>query len=79
VAVRRRRVAQSGDRVFVERLLGVDLTSEQVERAQQFIAGVLERAGDDGVALLLAKHGNLPTPSEIVAPGLWLARLETSS
>ena len=78
-AVRRRRVAQSGDRVFVERLLGVDLTSEQVERAQQFIAGVLERAGDDGVALLLAKPGNLPTPSEIVAPGLWLARLETSN
>ena len=78
-AVRRRRVAQSGDRVFVERLLGVDLTSEQVERAQQFITGVLERAGDDGVALLLAKQGNLPTPSEIVAPGLWLARLETSS
>jgi putative hydrolase len=78
-AVRRRRVAQSGDRVFVERLLGVDLTSEQVERAQQFIAGVLERAGDEGVALLLAKHGNLPTPSEIVAPGLWLARLETSN
>jgi len=78
-AVRRRRVAQSGDRVFVERLLGVDLTSEQVERAQQFITGVLERAGDDGVALLLAKQGNLPTPAEIVAPGLWLARLETSS
>ena len=78
-AVCRRRVAQSGDRVFVERLLGVDLTSEQVERAQQFIAGVLERAGDEGVALLLAKHGNLPTPSEIVAPGLWLARLETSN
>ena len=78
-AVRRRRVAQSGDRVFVERLLGVDLTSEQVERAQQFIAGVLERAGDDGVALLLAKQGNLPTPAEIVAPGLWLARLETSN
>ena len=78
-AVRRRRVAQSGDRVFDERLLGVDLTSEQVERAQQFIAGVLERAGDDGVALLLAKPGNLPTPSEIVAPGLWLARLETSN
>ena len=77
-AVRRRRVAQSGDRVFVERLLGVDLTSEQVERAQQFITGVLERAGDDGVALLLAKQGNLPTPAEIVAPGLWLARLETS-
>ena len=78
-AVRRRRVAQSGDWVFVERLLGVDLTSEQVDRAQQFIAGVLERAGYEGVALLLAKHGNLPTPSEIVAPGLWLARLETSN
>lgn len=78
-AVRRRRVAQSGDRVFVERLLGIDLTTERVALAQQFIAGVLERAGDAGVAQLVAKQGNLPTPAELVAPGLWLARLETSA
>lgn len=77
-AVRRRRVAQSSDRVFVERLLGIDLTTERVELAHQFIAGVLERAGEAGVAQLLAKPGNMPTPSELVAPGLWLARLEVS-
>ena len=77
-AVRRRRVAQSGDRIFVERLLGVDLTKERVDLARQFIGGVLERAGEDGVSQLLSKPGNLPTPAEIAAPGLWLARLETS-
>ena len=77
-AVRRRRVAQLGDRIFVERLLGVDLTKERVDLARQFIGGVLERAGEDGVSQLLSKPGNLPTPAEIAAPGLWLARLETS-
>lgn len=75
-AVRRRRVAQSADRVFVERLLGIDLTPERVAIAQQFVAGVLERAGEEGLGQLVNKPGNLPTPAEIVAPGLWLARLE---
>lgn len=77
-AVRRRRVAQSGDRIFVERLLGLDLTSERVATGHQFIAGVVERAGEGGIAQLLAAPGNLPTPAELVAPGLWLARLEVS-
>lgn len=75
-AVRRRRVAQSGDRVFVERLLGLDLTPERVAISQQFVAGVLERAGEEGLSQLVSRPGNLPTPPEIVAPGLWLARLE---
>ena len=75
-AVRRRRVAQSADRVFVERLLGIDLTPERVAIAHQFVAGVLERAGEEGLSQLMNKPGNLPTPAEIVAPGLWLARLE---
>lgn len=75
-AVRRRRVAQSGDRVFVERLLGLDLTTERVSLAQQFVAGVIDRAGEEGLSQLIEKPGNLPTPAEIVAPGLWLARLE---
>ena len=71
-------MAQSNDRIFVERLLGLDLTPEQVATGQQFIAGVLERAGETGIAQLLATPGNLPTPAELVAPGLWLARLEVS-
>lgn len=78
-AVRRRRVSQSADRVFVERLLGIDLTTERVALAHQFVAGVIERAGEEGLAQLLDRPGNLPTPAEIVAPGLWLARLEGRS
>ena len=76
-AVRRRRVAQTTDRVFVERLLGVDLTTERVALGKHFIDGVIERAGDAGLRLLLTSADNLPTPAELAAPGLWLARLET--
>jgi uncharacterized protein (DUF2342 family) len=78
-AVRRRRVAQSSDRVFVERLLGIDITKERVAAAHHFVQGVVERAGDPGLAQLLDRDGALPTPAELAAPGLWLARLETMS
>jgi len=76
-AVRRRRVAQTADRVFVERLLGVDLTTERVALGKRFIDGVVERAGEHGAQQLLASAESLPTPAELAAPGLWLARLET--
>ncbi|MDP6867141.1 MAG: zinc-dependent metalloprotease [Acidimicrobiales bacterium] len=75
-AVRRRRVTTSDADRFVERILGLNLTQEQVDRGTAFVAGVLERAGDDGLALLWQESQNLPTPSEVDAPGLWLARLE---
>lgn len=78
-AVRRRRVSQSPDRVFVERLLGVDLTTERVALGRRFIDGVVERAGDAGATQLLERPDGLPTPAELDAPGLWLARLETTS
>lgn len=77
-AVRRRRVSQSTDRVFVERLLGVDLTRDRVAVAHRFVNGVTERAGESGLAQLLEREGSLPTPAELEAPGLWLARLETT-
>ena len=77
-AVRRRRVSQTPDRVFVERLLGVDLTTERVALGRRFIEGVVERAGDAGAAQLLERPDGLPTPAELDAPGLWLARLETT-
>lgn len=78
-AVRRRRVSQTPDRVFVERLLGVDLTTERVSLGRRFIEGVIERAGDTGAAQLLERPDGLPTPAELDAPGLWLARLETTT
>jgi len=75
-AVRRRRVESSSNDVFLEQLLGLRLTRQQLERGRTFIGGVVERAGNDGVSQLFSGPDNLPTPSELDAPGLWLARLE---
>lgn len=75
-AVRRRRVEADQSDVFVERLLGLTLTQAQVERGAAFVAGVVERAGADGVARLWQSARNLPTPAEVDAPGLWLARID---
>ena len=74
--MRRRRIETSPDDVFVERLLGLHLTRQQVERGRAFIAGVIERGGAAAANQLLDVDGALPTPAELDAPGLWLARLE---
>lgn len=74
-AVRRRRVESSPNDSFVEQLLGLHLTQRQVEHGSAFVEGVVERAGTDGLRNLFARSGNLPTPSELDAPGLWLARI----
>jgi putative hydrolase len=75
-ALRRRRVEASPSDRFVERILGLNLTQAQYDRGHRFVAGVVERAGDDAVHRLWASERTLPTPAEIDAPGLWLARLE---
>ena len=75
-AVRRRRVESVPHDSFVEQLLGLRLTRQQVERGHAFAAGVTERAGHDGLSQLFTQAGNLPTPNELDAPGLWLARIE---
>jgi putative hydrolase len=75
-AVRRRRVESAPHDSFVEQLLGLRLTRQQVERGHAFAAGVTERVGHDGLSQLFTQAGNLPTPNELDAPGLWLARIE---
>jgi putative hydrolase len=75
-ALRRRRVEPSeGDRL-VERLLGLELGQAQYERGAAFVRGVVERAGEEGLRPLWQSERELPTPAELDAPGLWLARLE---
>lgn len=75
-ALRRRRVeAGEGDR-FVEHLLGLEVGQAQYARGEAFVAGVVERAGADALARLWSDERNLPTPNEIDAPGLWLARID---
>jgi putative hydrolase len=75
-AVRRRRLEAGSEDVFLERLLGLSLTRAQVERGRAFVSGVIEREGDDGLGRLWRSARALPTPPEVDAPGLWLARLE---
>lgn len=75
-AVRRRRVEASPQDTFVEQLLGLKLSIAQVQRGTEFVQGVVERAGATALTQLFAQPGNLPTPNELVAPGLWLARLD---
>lgn len=77
-AARRRRIEDGEETTFVERLLGVHLNRRQVERGRMFVAGVVERSGVAGLQPLYASRSALPTPSELDAPGLWLARLEFS-
>lgn len=75
-ALRRRRVeAAEADR-FVERLFGLELTQATYDRGSAFVEGVLERAGDGGLRRLWDDAEKLPTPPEVDAPGLWLARID---
>ena len=75
-ALRRQRVERGDGDKFVERLFGLELGQGQYDRGTSFVNGVVERAGEDGLAKLWHSARELPTPAEIDAPGLWLARLE---
>ena len=75
-AVRRRRVGTGEADRFVERILGLDLTQDQVDRGAAFVDGVVERSGGEELDRLWADERNLPTPAEVDAPGLWLARID---
>jgi putative hydrolase len=71
----RRRTERGKGEEAAGALFGLDLDQTQVDRGRSFISGVLERAGDEGLAKLWSSDRNLPTPSEVDAPGLWLERI----
>lgn len=75
-ALHRRLVEETDSDRFVERLLGFELGQSTYDRGLAFVDGVVERAGEDGLARLWQSARTLPTPAEIAAPGLWLARTE---
>ncbi len=75
-AIRRRRAEAAPADRFVERLFGLELTRSQYERGEQFVTGLVDRAGEEVLARLWESAQTLPTPAEVDAPGLWLARLE---
>ena len=75
-AFRRRRLTPPAEARRLARLLGVDVAPEASGRGARFVEGVTERAGAEGIGRLWQSADNWPTPSEISAAGLWLARLE---
>jgi putative hydrolase len=75
-AMQRHRVERGEAERFIEGLLGLKLEREHFDRGQAFCAGVVERAGIDGLNRLWERQAMLPTRSELDAPGLWLARIE---
>lgn len=74
-AQRRRRVEDAAGTRYAGRLFGLDTSREAYERGAAFVRGVVER-DPDGLAKLWSSERNLPTPAEVDAPGLWLARIE---
>lgn len=75
-ALERRRVTAGPSDRFVEKLLGMELDQGCFDAGEAFVAGVVARAGQPGLDRLLADVDNLPTPAEVEAPGLWLARID---
>ena len=74
-ALRRRRVEAAAADRFVERLFGLELTQATYDRGSAFVRGVLEREDEAGLRRLWEGDEQLPTPAEVDAPGLWLARI----
>ncbi len=75
-AWRRHLVDDSNSERAAGALFGVDLGRDQIERGTAFVAGVIDRAGQDGLSRLWQSKRNLPTPADVDAPGLWLARID---
>src|ERR1700688_4044494 len=75
-AWRRRQVDRESSERAAELMLGLDLGPAQIDRGADFVRGVFERAGDEGLARLWSGPHTLPTPAEVDAPGLWLERID---
>ncbi len=72
----RRRTERGKGEEAAGALFGLDLDQGQVDRGRAFVAGVVERAGEEGLGRLWSSDRNLPTPAEVDAPGLWLERID---
>jgi len=74
-AMRRRRLGRGEGERVAESLFGLRLDQSDLDRGTAFTRGVLERSGEHELARLWIDGSYLPTPPEVDAPGLWLARI----
>jgi putative hydrolase len=75
-AMARHRIERGEAERFVEGLLGLAVDRGDYERGAEFVRGVVERAGEEGPNRLWERAEMEPTANELVAPGLWLARID---
>lgn len=75
-ASHRHRVERGEAARFLEMLLGFDVGRDAYDEAGAFWAGVVERAGVDGLRMMWTHAERFPTPNELAAPGLWLERIQ---
>lgn len=78
-ALRRRRAEAGPASRFVERLFGLELSQGTFDRGSLFVDGIVERSGTQALSQLWTDEAHLPTPAELDAPGLWLARVGIES
>ncbi len=78
-ALRRRRAEAGPSSRFVERLFGLELSQSTFDRGSHFVDGIVERSGTQALSQLWTDEAHLPTPAELDAPGLWLARVGIES
>jgi putative hydrolase len=75
-ALKRHRLDRGEAASFVDRLLGLELDRGHYDVGIAFSRGVVERAGIEQLNRLWSGPEMMPTPSELEAPGLWLARID---
>ncbi len=75
-AFRRRRLNPPSEFGSSGRLFGMDISTSGIRRGAAFVDGVVERADSKCLGRLWDLPENLPTPNEVEAPGLWLARID---
>ena len=75
-ALRRHRVDRGRAAAVVDRMLGLQVGRDHYEQGHAFCRGVVERAGLEGLDRLWESEAMVPTPNELDAPGLWLARID---
>lgn len=60
---------------MISRLLGIDMSAELRDLGSDFVAGIIAGGGYDTILVLLRSVENLPTPTELGVPELWLTRM----
>jgi len=77
-ALRRHRLERGDATGFVDRLLGLELDRGHYDVGVAFCRGVIERSDGtlDQLNRVWSDESMVPTEAELVAPGLWLARID---